>query len=115
MAATVGIMRFTTRSLFVPNILVSALLIKEFLWAPSTIRADSLFYAMTRTLGGPLQACKKDRPGRRAQAAGKMLFKRSLEHFHCMSIQGHLGSRGFSVRKSHTSQTLAVLGNSEKL
>jgi hypothetical protein len=46
MAATVGIMRLTTRSLFVPKILVNALLIKEFLWAPSTIWADSLFYAM---------------------------------------------------------------------
>jgi hypothetical protein len=33
MAATVGIMRLTTRSLFVPKILVNALLIKEFLWA----------------------------------------------------------------------------------
>jgi hypothetical protein len=46
MAATVGVMRFTARSLLVPKILVNALLIKEVLFALSTIWADSLFYAM---------------------------------------------------------------------
>jgi hypothetical protein len=81
MAATVGIMRFTTRSLFVPKILVSALLIKGFLWALSTIRADSLFYAMTRATGAPAQAYKKDRPGRRAAGGGEDAFQAFSREF----------------------------------
>jgi hypothetical protein len=66
MAATVGIMRFTTRSLFVPKILVSALLIKEFLWAPSTIWADTPFYAMMPGVEDGPEEAKKDA----AQASG---------------------------------------------
>jgi hypothetical protein len=50
MAATVGVMRFTARSLLVPKILVNALLIKEVLFALSTIWADSLFYAMEQLM-----------------------------------------------------------------
>jgi hypothetical protein len=64
MAATVGIMRLTARSLLVPKILVNALLIKEFLLALSTIRADSLFYAMARTPSAPGCRRKKGRPVR---------------------------------------------------
>jgi len=74
-------MRFTARSLFVPKILVSALLIKEFLWGPSTIRADSLFYAMTHTLGAPHQAHKKDRPGRKALGGGEDAFQAFFREF----------------------------------
>jgi hypothetical protein len=48
--------------LFVPKIFVSALLIKEFLWALSTIWADTPFYAMMPGVDdGPRNAkkCKK--------------------------------------------------------
>jgi hypothetical protein len=63
MAATVGSMRLTARSLLVPKTFVNALLIKNFLWALLTTWADSLFYAMMHTT--PVTACrsKKGRQG----------------------------------------------------
>src|ERR1700744_4335579 len=69
MAATVGIMRLTTRSLFVPKILVNALLIKEFLWALRQSGLTPSFYAITASSNLPVGDVKKAARLRRCQAA----------------------------------------------
>jgi hypothetical protein len=78
MAATVGSMRLTTRSLFVPKILVNALLIKEFLWAHSRIWAHSLFYAIRTPRSLPAQIRKNGRQADKRQAAREKRISQNL-------------------------------------
>ena len=68
-AATVGIMRFTARSLLVPKILVNALLIKEFLWALRRSGLTPYFTRSSTPLDCAVRGRKKGRPVRRTQAA----------------------------------------------